>query len=53
VTFRQVSGLRPFVTAEVSGCPRGAVVDLGAGRVGFGGPPPGGIALAWDEDWRR
>jgi hypothetical protein len=31
---------------------RGAVVDLGQGRLRFGGPPAGGTGLGWDEDWQ-
>lgn len=31
---------------------RRAVVDLGHGRLRFGGPPTGGASLVWDEDWR-
>jgi hypothetical protein len=31
---------------------RGAVVDLGHGRLRFGGPPVGGTSLVWDENWQ-
>lgn len=30
---------------------RGAVVDLGEGRLRFASASPAGCALAWDEDW--
>ncbi|QNN54615.1 hypothetical protein [Nocardioides mesophilus] len=31
---------------------RGAVVDLGRGRLHFDGPPAAGTSLVWDEDWQ-
>ena len=31
---------------------RGAVVDLGRGRLRFDDPPDGGVGLVWDEDWQ-
>ena len=31
---------------------RGAVVDLGQGRLRCDGPPTGGTGLVWDEDWQ-
>jgi hypothetical protein len=31
---------------------RGVVVDLGRGRLTFGGPPRGGTSLEWDDDWQ-
>jgi hypothetical protein len=31
---------------------RRVVVDLGAGRLRFAGPPSPGIDLDWDQDWR-
>jgi hypothetical protein len=31
---------------------RSVVVDLGEGRLRFGGPPTPGTSLDWDEDWQ-